>query len=258
MGGGTDVFPAHVGRPLPSSVLDVTRVSELRSITRTSEAVRFGGAVRWSEILSADLPPMFDALKAAAREVGSIQIQNRGTIAGNLCNASPAADGIPALLALDAEVELASVRGIRGLKLSDFITSYRSTAKLHDEILSAVTVPALPLHVRSSFLKLGSRRYLVISIVMAAVVVNRQADGCIADVRVAVGAASPVAQRLSALEADVRGTMADSLSTFKITEAHLQPLSPIDDVRATASYRLDAAKEIIRRTLLSAAGAADA
>ena len=98
-------------------------------------------ATTWSEIAAANLPPAFDALRQAAREVGSIQIQNRGTIAGNLCNASPAADGVPPLLALDAAVELASANGTRQLPLSEFITGYRRTARQPDEILSAVIVP---------------------------------------------------------------------------------------------------------------------
>jgi CO/xanthine dehydrogenase FAD-binding subunit len=258
MSGGTDVFPAHVGRLLPSHIIDVTGVPELQAITRTSDSFRFGGAVRWSEIIATDLPPMFDALKAAAREVGSIQIQNRGTIAGNLCNASPAADSIPPLLALNAEVELVSVRGHRLLKLDQFITGYRSTARAPDEILSAVIVPSVPLNTRSAFLKLGSRRYLVISIIMVAAVLTIDENGLIGDIRVALGAASPVAQRLSALEADMRGLPAASIATFEITHDHLRPLSPIDDVRATASYRLEAAKELVGRALLAAAGAPNA
>jgi CO/xanthine dehydrogenase FAD-binding subunit len=258
MAGGTDVFPAHVGRPLPSHVVDVTRLPELRGITRTGKFYRFGGAVRWSEVAGCELPPMFDALKAAACEVGSVQIQNRATIAGNLCNASPAADGIPPLLALDAEVELVSVRGSRRLKLADFMTGYRSTARAPDEILSAVLVPVMAEGARSAFRKLGSRRYLVISIIMAAAVIRTARDGLIAEARVALGAASPVARRLETLESDLRGVPAAALAEFDVSDVHLAPLTPIDDVRATAAYRLDAASALVRRTLLAACGAADA
>jgi CO/xanthine dehydrogenase FAD-binding subunit len=258
MAGGTDVFPAHVGRPLPSHIVDVTRLPELRGITRTGEFYRFGGAVRWSEVAGSDLPPMFDALKAAAREVGSVQIQNRATIAGNLCNASPAADGIPPLLALDAEVELVSVRGSRRLKLADFMTGYRSTARAPDEILSAVLVPVLAEGARSAFRKLGSRRYLVISIIMVAAVIRTDRDGLIAEARVALGAASPVARRLETLESDLRGVPAAALAEFDVSDVHLAPLTPIDDVRATAAYRLDAASALVGRALLAASGAADA
>jgi CO/xanthine dehydrogenase FAD-binding subunit len=258
MAGGTDLFPAHVSRPLPDKLLDVTRVPELRSITLTSDHIRFGGAVRWSEILSSDLPRAFNGLKAAAREIGSIQIQNRGTIAGNLCNASPAADSIPPLLALDAEVELASRRGIRVLKLEDFLTGYRSTVKAADEILSAVTVRGDWTRTRSAFRKLGARRYLVISIIMVAVAIELSEAGSIERVGLAIGAASPVAQRLRALENELAGLSAEALPHFEITEAHLAPLSPIDDVRATASYRHSAAGELVKRTLLAAIGFGDA
>ena len=258
MAGGTDLFPAHVARLLPEKILDVTRVQELRDIDFAPDHIRFGGAVRWSEILRCDLPPAFDGLKAAAREIGSIQIQNRGTIAGNLCNASPAADGIPPLLALDAEVELASRRGARTLKLEDFLTGYRSTARATDEILSAVIVRGDWTDCRSAFQKLGARRYLVISIIMAAAVIGVSADGVMAKVRLAMGAASPVARRLRALEADLEGRPSDVLATFEITEKHLAPLSPIDDVRAAASYRLAAAANLAKRTLLAAAGVSHA
>ena len=254
MAGGTDLFPAHVARLLPEKILDVTRVSELRDIDIASDHIRFGGAVRWSEILRCDLPPAFDGLKAAAREIGSVQIQNRGTIAGNLCNASPAADGIPPLLALDAEVELASRRGARTLKLEDFLTGYRSTARAPDEIVSAVTVRGDWTACRSAFRKLGARRYLVISIIMAAAVIEVSDGGIMEKVRLAIGAASPVARRLRALEADLAGRPSEILATLEITERHLAPLSPIDDVRAAASYRLAAAGELVKRTLLAAAG----
>jgi CO/xanthine dehydrogenase FAD-binding subunit len=254
MAGGTDLFPAHVARVLPAKILDVTHIQELQGVTIAPDRIRFGGAVSWSELLGCDLPPAFDGLKAAAREIGSIQIQNRGTIAGNLCNASPAADSIPPLLALDAEVELASPRGIRVLKLEDFLTGYRSTARMSDEILSGVIVRGEWTRCRSAFLKLGARRYLVISIVMAAAVIEVTEEGIVSRARLVLGAASPVARRLRTLEDNLRGYPVHALPQLKIGEQHLAPLSPIDDVRATAFYRRHAAGELMKRTLLAAAG----
>ena len=108
MAGATDIFPAAGERPLFGDYIDVSNLHSLRGIRVDAEAVRIGAAATWTDIVAADLPPAFDALKAAAREIGAVQIQNRGTIAGNLCNASPAADGVPPLLILDASVELAS------------------------------------------------------------------------------------------------------------------------------------------------------
>ena len=113
MAARTDLLPANGEKPLQGDFVDVGRIAALRGISFDGDFIRIGGATTWSEIARADLPPAFDALKAAAREVGAVQIQNRGTVAGNLCNASPAADGVPPLLALDAQVELVSRRGRR-------------------------------------------------------------------------------------------------------------------------------------------------
>ena len=254
LAGGTDIFPAHVGKPLARNIVDVSNLAELRGITEGQEHYRIGGATRWTDILRAPLPPAFDCLKLAAREVGSIQIQNRGTIAGNLCNASPAADGVPPLLALDAEVELASLDGVRRMPLQAFLTGYRKTALAKGEILSAVLVPKPFGEAGSAFLKLGARRYLVISIVMVAAVVRRGEDGRIANARVAVGSASAVAQRLAGLEYDIKGLAAHVPPSSLVAERHIAALSPIDDVRASAAYRGEAALHLIREALDLACG----
>src|SRR6202035_3905975 len=127
--------------------------------------IRIGGLTTWTEIVRTPMPRCFDALKSAAREIGGIQIQNRGTVAGNLCNASPAADSVPPLLALDAEVELVSAAGPRRMPLAEFIVGNRKTARQPNEILSQILVPRTVENAASTFLKLGARRYLVISIV---------------------------------------------------------------------------------------------
>ncbi len=250
--GGTDVYPAHVDKPLSRPVVDLSRVAGLRGISETADGFRFGATTTWTDILRAELPAAFDGLRAAAREVGSVQIQNRGTIAGNLCNASPAADGVPPLLSLDASVELASPQGRRVLPLRTFITGYRKTALAPGEIVTAVLVPKPSPRAGSAFVKLGARRYLVISILMASAVVETDAAGRIARAAVAVGAASPVAQRLPGLEADLRG-LAGRPSRL-VAPRHLADLSPIDDVRASAAYRMEAALSAIGEALDLAAG----
>jgi CO/xanthine dehydrogenase FAD-binding subunit len=121
--------------------VDVSNISAMRGVCLDNVGVRIGAATTWSEIARADLPPAFDALKVAARDVGAVQIQNRGTIAGNLCNASPAADGAPPLLILDAEVELASRRGTRRLALDAFINGARTTLLAPDEVMTAIVTP---------------------------------------------------------------------------------------------------------------------
>src|SRR5690606_23410725 len=139
--GGTDFYPAQGARPIRDDVLDLNGLAELRHISETETHFVIGARATWTDVLAARLPPAFDALKLGAREVGSIQIQNVGTVAGNLCNASPAADGVPPLLALDAEVELRSHSGTRLLPLREFILGNRRTALAPAEMVTAVRVP---------------------------------------------------------------------------------------------------------------------
>ena len=144
LAGGTDYYPARVGRPIDDDILDITGLTALRRITETDGAWRIPALVTWSDVIAAPLPPLFDGLKLAAREVGGVQIQNAGTVCGNLCNASPAADGIPNLLALDARVELASVAGKRVLSVADFVTGNRRTVRRANELVTAIVVPKPP------------------------------------------------------------------------------------------------------------------
>ena len=248
LAGGTDIFPATGERPLAGRYVDVTALPALHALAVEDALYRIGAAVTWSDLVVAELPPAFDALKAAAREVGGAQIQNRGTIAGNLCNASPAADGVPPLLVLDAEVELASLRGRRRVPLDAFITGNRRTVISEDEIMTAVLVPRPSPAARSSFLKLGARRYLVISIVMVAVLLEI-ADGHVRRARVAAGACSAVAARLPQVERRLVGLPADLSLGDGIEAADLAALSPIDDLRGTAEYRRDAALTLLRRAV---------
>ena len=248
LAGGTDYYAARVGRPLEDAILDITAIRGLRDIASEIDHWRIGAAATWTNLLETTLPPAFDGLKLAAREIGGVQIQNSGTLAGNLCNASPAADGVPALLALEASVELSSTRDVRRLPLAQFILGPRKTARRPDELLTAILVPK-PKHAACShFLKLGARKYLVISITMASVVIEHE-DGLVRSARVAVGSCSPVAMRLGELEEALRGKPMNARLPEIATAAHLAPLAPIDDVRASAEYRIDAALTVVRRTL---------
>lgn len=246
--GCTDLFPATPARALAGPVLDITGIAELRGIARKEGGFRIGAATRWSDVIRADLPPGFDMLKQAAREVGSIQIQNAGTVAGNICNASPAADGVPCLLALGAEVELASARGQRRLALGAFVTGPRQTALAPGEMVVALHVPDAAAAGRSCFLKLGARRHLVISIAMVAARLAVR-GGRVQEAALAVGACSAVATRLPALEAALAGKNAAGLSAHVSDAAVAAALSPIDDIRADAAYRAQAAAELLRRAL---------
>jgi len=245
--GGTDFYPARVDRAVPEDVLDISGLSELRRIKIMPRYVRIGAGVTWSDLIHADLPRSFDGLKLAAREIGGIQIQNTATIIGNVCNASPAADSLPNLVALDAEVELSSAEGRRQIRVADFVTGNRKTLRRPDELVTALLVPRGLAEARSSFLKLGARRYLVISIAMVAVVLEAD-HGKAKAARIAVGACSAMAKRLTELEQALAGRPLRGLGAA-VLPAHLDLLSPIDDVRASAGYRQEAALILVRRAL---------
>ena len=249
LSGGTDFYPALGDGPVRGGVVDVSRLSQLRGVAVSGDCFRIGGLTTWSDVIRAPLPRCFEALKSAAREVGAVQIQNRGTVAGNLCNASPAADGVPPLLALDARVELSSKSGVRQMPLAEFITGNRKTARRADELLTAVLVPRGLESARSAFVKLGARRYLVISIAMVAAVVLADGEGRVGEARIAVGSCSVVARRLVALEKELIGATIRDGFTGRVRSEHLQVLSPIDDVRATAGYRRDAVRTLVERAL---------
>jgi CO/xanthine dehydrogenase FAD-binding subunit len=253
LAGGTDVM-VGAGVDLQGPVLDITRILEIKGVEIGSSFVTIGAGVTWTELLHADLPAGFAGLKAAAREVGSVQIQNRATIAGNLCNASPAADGVPPLLTLDAELEIRSATGSRHIALADFITGNRRTRLAAGELVTALRVPRQSAEARSSFVKLGSRRYLVISIVSAAVLLGSDARGRVEAARVAVGACSAVPVRLPAAEAALLGQSLSDRLPLQVTAAHMADLSPIDDVRASAAYRRDAALQVVREAVADCVG----
>lgn len=255
LAGGTDFYAARSGLPVSESILDITNIASLRGVSDEGARWRIGPATTWSDILRADLEPSLLAalrgLRNAARDIGGIQVQNMGTIAGNVCNASPAADGIPVLMALDAQVELTSTAGVRRMPLRDFVLGSRRIARRPDELVSGILIPRRR-HARSSFQKLGHRRYLVISIVMVAVVLDTDDAGKIDFAGIAVGACSARALRLASLERKLIGHMADASLPDLLAADDLQPLTPIDDVRGTGIYRRDAALTLIRRAMQEA------
>lgn len=261
LAGGTDIYPwdagatgsgaAGLGHPEALPVLDLSGLTDLGRIEHRGDHIAIGAAVTWTRAADSRLPAWFDGVRLAAVAVGGRQIQNRGTLVGNLCNASPAADGVPPLLALDASVRLCHAGGTRDLPLADFMLGNRRTARRPDELVSHILIPTPAPACRATFLKLGARAYLVISIVSVAVTA-RVCAGRLGAVRIAVGACSAVPRRLPALEARVEGIDAAGLAgDAGIIDPvrDLDGLAPIDDIRASANYRHDAAAVLVRRAL---------
>ncbi|WP_412554754.1 FAD binding domain-containing protein [Shimia sp. MIT1388] len=247
--GCTDVFAATEAQDLRGEVLDVTRIEGLRGISETASGWRIGAATTWRDIVDARLPCAFDMLQQAAREVGGAQVQNAGTVAGNICNASPAADGMPPLLALGAQVEVASEkRGVHVVELEQFVTGPREIVLRSDELVSAILIPSNSVRGHSRFLKLGARKHLVISIAMAAVRLAVE-NGTITDAAISVGACGPVAIRAATLEKALIGASTESADQLVSLALLDDALAPISDVRGDAAYREAAALELVQRAI---------
>ena len=155
LAGGTDFYPARVGKHLNEKVMDLTGIRELRSIRETEDQIYIGALTTWTDIVSAKLPEAFEGLRKASKTIGGVQTQNAGTICGNICNASPAADSVPNLMALDAKVQLMSVKETRMLPLEEFILGNRKTARKSDEFVTGLIIPHPGKDARGKFLKIG-------------------------------------------------------------------------------------------------------
>ncbi|MEP3630646.1 MAG: xanthine dehydrogenase family protein subunit M [Hyphomicrobiales bacterium] len=258
LSGGTDFYPSLQDRQPEGNILDISKIAGLKKITKRPDGSwSIGALVTWTDVIKADLPPAFDGLKLAAREVGSVQIQNRATLAGNICNASPAADGMPPLLSLDALVEITSIDGNRRLPISAFVLGNRKIDLSDDEIVTAIIIPADAAKGASSFLKLGARKYLVISISMVAARIEVDDQNTILGAAISVGSCSLVAKRLTALEAALVGQPLDKITPEFILAEHMKDLAPIDDVRASGVYRMDASRELVGRVIADVQGRLD-
>ena len=250
--GCTDLLPSTQEDNLGNDILDVSGIKSLRNITFENGFRKIGSGVTWTDLVeNNDLPKCYDMLKECSLQIGSRQIQNLGTIGGNLCNASPAADGVPCLLSLDASIELLSVNGKRVLKLEDFIKGSRKTELQNDEILSAILIPKEAELGNSSFLKLGARKYLVMSIAMIACKLNLKND-IISDIAISIGSCSAVAKRITSLENLLIGkSIKDELTTIILNFNYEKYLSPINDIRGTNLYRLKVSKVLVKDTIIN-------
>jgi CO/xanthine dehydrogenase FAD-binding subunit len=232
--GGTDLMVAlNAERERPAALLDLGRVPELRGWRYEDGELVLGATLTYTEACGAEVASAMPALAAAARTVGSPQIRNRGTLGGNLGTGSPAGDSLPPLLIEDAHVELASTRGTRPLPLAEFMLGPKRTALAPDELVVAVRVR--PSHAPQTFMKIGPRNAMVISICSLALCADRERG----ELRAAFGSSSPVVRLVRASLEE-----ADGFAQQVVAAA-----SPIDDVRGTAAYRRHALGVLTRRAL---------
>jgi len=227
--GGTDLMvDLNFDRRRPQAVLNLNEVSELRGWSRDNGSLRLGAGLTFTEIEQSELASFLPALAEASRTVGSPQIRNRGTIGGNLGTASPAGDALPPLLIEGAEIELASVRGTRRLRLSEFLVGVKRNALAEDELIVAVHIE--PSGAAQTFMKVGPRNAMVIAVCSLALAVDGD------HVKAAIGSAAPVATLVTG-----------ELDGF--ADRVVAASSPIDDVRGTAAYRRHALRVLTLRAI---------
>ena len=243
--GCTDLFPITNNMSLDQNILDITNIKSIKGFQFNSKETKIGSATTWTDIINENLPICYDMLKACAKEVGSIQIQNLGTIGGNICNASPAADSIPCLLALDAKLELSSANNQRIIPIDEFILGSRKTKLEQGEILTSIIIPKEKENGSSSFRKIGARKYLVISISMVACRILIS-NNIIEDISISVGSCSEVAKRIFSIERQLIKKDINEDIFNQVNFSQLNEISPITDIRSTHVYRLKASQLLIK------------
>ena len=256
LAGGTDLMvqmTGEIGEP-PERILDIWGLDELRGIAVDADTLSIGALTTYTELrhsaLVADVVP---ALAAAAATIGAAQIQNRGTIGGNVVNASPAGDTLPVLLAVGAEMVLGSSRGERVVAAGDFWPSYRTTARRDDELLLRIRIPILDDR-QVRFRKVGTRRAQAISKVVVALAWRSRDGDPWTDVRLALGSVAATTVRAPTAEAAMEGRRPDRDTAEAAAAALSDEIVPIDDVRSTADYRRAVAGRVLHRLIRDAGG----
>jgi CO/xanthine dehydrogenase FAD-binding subunit len=244
--GGTDLMVLlESGKLPPGNYVSIWGLKELRGITVTDDAVVLGALTTYTDVLShAVLQSEFPLLCAAARQTGGIATQNRGTLGGNIANASPAADSPPALLAYDAELELVSAGGVRRVSYERFHSAYKVMDLAPGEIIHRIILPRRHGGWLQTYTKVGTRNAQAISKVCLAAVLDL--DGTrVRDARVALGSVAPIVVRCVQAEAALRGQTLDGALSTAAAAALAEDISPIDDVRSTARYRMRVAQNLL-------------
>jgi CO/xanthine dehydrogenase FAD-binding subunit len=248
--GGTDLMVLMEAGTLPRGrYLSLWGLDELRGTVATPEAVTLGALTTYSDVLrDPTLSTEFPLMAEAAALTGSAATQNRGTIGGNIANASPAADTPPVLLVYDAELEIASARGRRTVPYSAFHTGYKRMDLARDEILTHIRLPRGRRGWRETFRKIGARRAQAISKVCFAAAIHVE-HGLVLDVRVAFGSVAPTVVRCGQVERALRGRTLDADAIAAATGALERDIAPIDDIRSTARYRMRVSQNLLREFL---------
>lgn len=251
LAGGTNLLvDMRGGRRRPGTLVDLGKLDELRGVRLDDGHVVVGGCTSIAALMVDPLIARYASVLAdAAAVLGNPLIRNRATIAGNLADGSPAADTVPPLLVLDAEVELASQAGTRRLPLDEFLLGPGQTLRQPDELLTAVRWPLPPPRSRAAFYKIGLRKADAIAVVSVGVIVSRDEDGRCERVRIALGSVAPRVIRARAAEDALRGQPLTEELVAQAARLSAGATSPIDDLRGSANYRRRATEALVRRLL---------
>ena len=251
--GGTDIVPKLKRREITSLeyLIDIKQIPGLNYIKfDSSSGLAIGALSTISQLESSPIiKEKYQALYDAVHSMASVQVRNRGTIAGNICNAVPSADTAPALLVLDAEVEINSKKGRRNVNIEELFTGPGKTVIKHDEILVAINIPAVPKASRGKYIKLTVRHAMELAMVGVAVQMTVNSNIC-EDIKIALGAVSPVPMRARNAEAVIKGRPIDNELIDKVAKVSSQECSPISDVRASADYRREMVKVLTKRAIV--------
>ena len=248
--GGTDVMVQYAAGKLPArKLVSIWNLPELRRIEVLPDEIRIGAGCTYTDLREHDVVDgEFSLLARAASWTGGIANQNRGTLGGNIVNASPAADSLPALLVYGAELVLISVRGERRLPYLDFHTDYKKTKLAADELIRDVCLPRRFSGYLAYTRKVGARNAQAISKVCVAAL-GRLAGGIIGDIRIAVGSVAPVPLRLLETERLLTGKPVDPSLLVLAKKSVLAEIRPIDDIRSSARYRAAVAGNLVAEFL---------
>jgi CO/xanthine dehydrogenase FAD-binding subunit len=253
--GGTDLMVLlEAGKLAHRNFLNIWDLSELRSIDVTPEHVTIGSLATYTQVRRHEaLSREFPLLGRAAAETGGIATQNRGTLGGNIANASPAADSPPALLVYDADLELVSTSGSRWLPYRNFHTGYKKMNMRSDELIRAIRLPRATSNWKHYYRKVGTRRAQAISKVCFASAARIE-GGRIADIRIALGSVAPTVLRAAETEKLLRGERLSSVALSSAQGMLAGEIAPIDDMRSTARYRRRVAQNLLAEFLEVLAG----
>ena len=244
--GGTDLMVLLESGKLPhKNYLNIWNLAELRGIEVTDAEVTLGALTTYTEIQAHPiLRDEFPMLAQAASETGGLAIQNRGTLGGNIVNASPAADSPPALLAYDAELEFVSTAGARRVAYHGFHTGYKQMNIRPDELLARIRLPRVGKEVRHYYRKVGTRKAQAISKTCLAATA-RMENEIVADVRIALGSVAPIPLRCVKTETIIRGVKIDEDVIRRAKDELAVEITPIDDIRSTKNYRLRVSQNLL-------------